>query len=170
MTGVQQGSGGAARADHHMSVSACLGVSRGASGIRFRSNAADVPGEASAFVTLFPCDPTTEICSNSSTGSGHATGLGRIVVTASTSRFGPFEPCAPLVGTRTITSALGSIYLSSTGTACLNGGGIIDADLEWVVTGGTGSLAGASGSGTETPQLAANPGAFHELFSRTLTF
>ena len=102
--------------------------------------------EASVLVTFLPCDPTTGICPNTATGTGHATGLGAVVITASTFRVGRLAPCAPLYGTRTISSALGSIFLSSVGTGCLNDDGTVDADLNWRVTGGTGSFSNTSGS------------------------
>src|SRR5947208_3304704 len=126
----------------------------------------DVPtfeAEASANVTFFPCDPVTGICPNSSIGEGHATQLGAITVTAQTFRNGPFVPCAPLSGTRIITTDVGSILLSVSGTGCANGSGAITATLNWVVTGGTGAFAHASGSGTEIAQIATVP--FHEHYS-----
>src|SRR5262245_3094023 len=123
--------------------------------------------EVSVNVTFFPCDPSTGICPNTATGTGYATGLGAITVTAQTFRVGPLVPCAPLHGTRTITTDSGSIFLQVNGTGCMNGGGVIDADLNWVVTGGSGVFANASGSGTETAEIAFNP--CHEHFSGTLS-
>jgi hypothetical protein len=69
--------------------------------------------EVSANVTFFPCDPSTGICPNTGTGTGYATGLGAITVTSQTFRVGPFVPCAPLYGTRTITTDSGSIFFAS---------------------------------------------------------
>jgi hypothetical protein len=50
----------------------------------------------------------------------------------------------------------------------MNGGGVIDVDLNWTITGGSGVFANASGSGTETAEIALNP--FHEHYSGTLSY
>jgi len=129
--------------------------------------------EASVNVTLFPCDPVTGICPRTATGTGYATGLGAITVTSETFRHGPPDPsCAPLTGTRTITTDSGSIFLSVTGTGCLNPGGVVSGTLQWVVIGGTGAFANASGSGTETAEIAGAPSGvpFREHYSGTLSY
>ena len=111
--------------------------------------------------------------SNAVVGSGYIAGVGAYTLTGETIRVGDFTPCRTIYGPRTLATAKGSLLLFSSGIACLSAGanlagGSINADLEWVVTGGTGVFANAHGSGTETAQIALLP--FQEHFSGTLSY
>ena len=149
-------------------VAGVLGLVAGVATGQARTDLPTFEAEASVNITSRSCDPLTGICVNTATGTGYATGLGAITVTAETFRNGPLDPCAPLYGTRTIATNAGSIFLSVSGTGCQNGGGVIDADFNWVVTGGSGAFTNASGSGTETAEIAFAP--FQEHYSGSLSY
>lgn len=108
------------------------------------------------------------ICHNVGTGTGHATGLGKIQLTYSTFRHGPLDPCATLIGTRTITTAAGSIFVRVEGEGCANGGGIAMPNFVWIVTGGTGAYEQAAGTGTAQSVVASVP--FMDHWAGWLTY
>jgi len=108
------------------------------------------------------------VCHNTGTGTGHATGLGKIQLTYSTFRYGPLDPCATLIGTRTITTTAGSIFVRVEGEGCANGGGIAMPNFVWTVTGGTGRYANAAGTGTAESVVSSVP--FMEHWAGWLTY
>jgi hypothetical protein len=90
-------------------------------------------------------------------GHGAATHLGRttelITGTIDSTGATPAHPCSALSDTRTLTAANGDqLFISGTGTACTDptNPDLETASFTWVVTGGTGRFASATGSGTET--------------------
>jgi hypothetical protein len=98
--------------------------------------------------TLMPCGPTT-VCIQAA-GSGEATHLGQVTedsqVMADTNPADSHNGCGPETRTTVLTAANGdTLTMSATGYGC-NG----TAQDSYVVTGGTGRFAGATGSGTDS--------------------
>jgi hypothetical protein len=103
-------------------------------------------------VVVIPCDPN--VFCISTTGSGHATQLGKISESANFSIDlvnTPAPGCNLATGTMTLTGETGdSISLSLKGTGCYTSSTTQTILRSFVVTGGTGRFSGATGSGTET--------------------
>ncbi len=143
------------------------------------SAAGNVPFQATlveTVVSVGPCPglPSQYICVTV-TGSGQATILGAVtesmVVTVDTSS-SPAPDCSSESRTSTLTTSTGDqVTLAGDGVDCgidTAHGTAVDS---WAVTGGTGSLAGATGSGTNTVSIHEKtvPITSVTIFSGTLT-
>jgi hypothetical protein len=86
-------------------------------------------------------------------GTGTATHLGKATELIHATITDANDTCRGLSDTRTLTAANGDqLFISGTGTACTDptNPDLETASLTWIVTGGAGRFAGASGSGSET--------------------
>jgi hypothetical protein len=102
--------------------------------------------------TVTPCGPTT-ICIQAA-GSGEATHLGQITedsqVMVDTNPADSHDGCPPETRTTVLTAANGdTLTMSATGYGQGPCNGANTAQDSYVVTGGTGRFAGATGSGTD---------------------